>query len=88
MKKELIINQQLLAAEFLNSAIENVQKQVLLLDKAGTKVDPAYALTELQAALNHAALLANDLAAKNFEVEEILTQRKAIRRQLRAEGLA
>lgn len=88
MKKEYLLNQAFLGGEFLNSAIETVQQKILFLKDAGIEVDPEFALSEFQAALNYAPNLAVGLSAKNFEVQEIHRQRKAIRKQLRKEGFA
>lgn len=80
MKKEVVLNEAVLATAFLEAAINTVQKYVVLFDKIGTEVDPQFALDELRRGLWAAQELATDLSSRNFVIDDILKQRRAIRR--------
>ena len=80
MKKELILNESVLATAFLEAAIKTVQKYVIMFEKTGTQIEPQFALAELHKGLMAAQELATGLSPRNFLVPEIRRQRRAIRR--------
>lgn len=78
--KGIMLDSSLLGLEVMNAAIENVQEKIVTLSKLEVSVAPMQAWTELRHALCMAADLVNDLSPENFEISQILKQRRRIRK--------
>jgi hypothetical protein len=87
VKDKVTCDEILMSAAVLNAAVEQVQQLALDYSNLPEAVAPEDWLRMLKAGLKGAAERAEDLKAENFDPDEIVRQRRAIRRRLAQEDL-